>query len=286
MTKSKSKKKKPTNESEEPPAPRLNSYLVFCRAFREEKKKEFPQLNMIGINAILREEWSKLTVQEKAAYKPKPASTLESAPSATNTPVPTTTITLELAPNGTQTSAPTTTSTLAPAPNETSTPTASTSSDLGPLVPTSPRSTVSYTQSQIKKCNICGRMFLDTVTLNEHKQFAHDVPNITEDVRNEETTEEDSLTVGEKSPLEQIDEDASSESSVEVFDQLDPGREAAGVQLAQERIFWIKIKRVLWPCKLIEEGKVMVFNDDETVLEVDTDRLKFIMSMKSHGVSV
>ena len=45
------------------------------------------------------------------------------------------------------------------------------------------------------------------------------------------------------------------------------------MQLAQERIFWVKIKRVLWPCKLIEEGKVMVFNDDETVLEVDTDRL-------------
>ena len=33
------------------------------------------------------------------------------------------------------------------------------------------------------------------------------------------------------------------------------------------------MKEVLWPCKLIEEGKVMVFNDAETVLEVDSDKL-------------
>ena len=33
------------------------------------------------------------------------------------------------------------------------------------------------------------------------------------------------------------------------------------------------MKRVLWPCKLIEEGNVMVFNDAEIVLEVDVDKL-------------
>ena len=242
LTKSKAKKKKPTNESEEPPAPRLNSYLVFCRTFREEKKREFPQLNMLGINAILREEWSKLTIQEKAAYKPPATST----PSA---PAPTASTSTESSDTGPVV--------VAPAAS-----TSADSSDPGPVVAAPPRSTVNYTQSQISVCNICGRMFFDSATLNEHKQFVHAISITTEEVRPAET---------EPPAVDLLEQD----QAVDLLEQeqAGPGQQPAGGEPAHERKFWVKMKRVLWPCKLIEEGKVMVFNDAETVLEVDSDKL-------------
>ena len=42
--------------------------------FREEMKKQFPELNNIGINALLSEDWKRLTAEEKALYKPPRAS--------------------------------------------------------------------------------------------------------------------------------------------------------------------------------------------------------------------
>ena len=67
---SKTKKRK-LNETDERSNknPRLNSFIVFCRTFREAKKHEFPQLNMLAINAKLREDWHKLSQSEKDAYK-------------------------------------------------------------------------------------------------------------------------------------------------------------------------------------------------------------------------
>ena len=67
---SKTKKRK-LNEADERSKknPRLNSFIVFCKTFREAKKSEFPQLNMLVINAKLREDWHKLSQSEKDAFK-------------------------------------------------------------------------------------------------------------------------------------------------------------------------------------------------------------------------
>ena len=57
-SKSKKRKLNEANEANERSGknPRLNSFIVFCRTFREAKKTEFPQLNMLAINAKLRED--------------------------------------------------------------------------------------------------------------------------------------------------------------------------------------------------------------------------------------
>ena len=69
--KSKGKKRKNQEEADNrgQKNPRLNSFQIFCRAFREAKKLQFPQLNMLGINEKLREDWHKLSQSEKDAYK-------------------------------------------------------------------------------------------------------------------------------------------------------------------------------------------------------------------------
>ena len=66
----------PTYEEEhqkktaQPIQPRLNSFKMYCRAFRETKKQQFSQLNMLGFNRKLWEDWHKLTPTEKVAFKP------------------------------------------------------------------------------------------------------------------------------------------------------------------------------------------------------------------------
>ena len=87
-TKTKSKKRKLTETQGDPVQPRLNSYLVYCRAFRETKKQQFPQLDMIGINQKLREDWHKLITAEKEAFKPT-STAEEIAPTAPTVPAPT-----------------------------------------------------------------------------------------------------------------------------------------------------------------------------------------------------
>ena len=61
------KNKKKTAASKNPV--KLNSFILFCRNHREEKKKLFPQLNMLGINQKLREHWHSLSQEEKNGYK-------------------------------------------------------------------------------------------------------------------------------------------------------------------------------------------------------------------------
>ena len=225
LTKSKSKKK-PSDSSLVPSAPRLNSYHIFCRAFREEKKKEFPELNMIGINALLREDWKQLTDNEKAAYKPPRASS--------------------------------------PTPPAISTPSVS---SVPTLVVSSPTTTVvNYTQSQIKKCDICGRMFFDSATLEEHKHFVHghpatpletEVPSIQVDVLQEEAQEQPQANpVQVQEPSDQVDVQTEEDEPTE------------------ERKYWLKVKSVLWPCRAIETGRVKLYNDAETVLDVDDSELR------------
>ena len=69
-TKKKSKKGNPeTSSTSATSVSKLNSYQVFCRAFREEKRSLFPQFGMIQVNALLREDWHKLSPEEKATFK-------------------------------------------------------------------------------------------------------------------------------------------------------------------------------------------------------------------------
>ena len=140
------------------------------------------------------------------------------------------------------------------------------SSDPGPVVAAPPRSTLNYTQSQISVCNICGRMFFDSATLNEHKQFVHAISITTEEVRPAETEPPAVDLLEQDQTVDLLEQD----QAVDLLEQeqAGPGQQPAGGEPAHERKFWVKMKRVLWPCKLIEEGKVMVFNDAETVLEL------------------
>ena len=88
VTKTKSKKRKLTETQGDPVQPRLNSFHVYCRAFREAKKQQFPQLDMIGINQKLSEDWHKLTPAEKEAFKPS-STAAQIAPTAPTVPAPT-----------------------------------------------------------------------------------------------------------------------------------------------------------------------------------------------------
>ena len=193
----KSKKRAKPNNT----VPRLNSFHVFCKRFRETKKRENPTLNMLGINALLRDDWKKLTDAEKALYKPS---------------------------------------------NENvETPALSGDDDATPEPSIHP---VSVTQTQIKKCNLCGRMFLDDATLAEHKQFVHQ-PAATSVIQS---------------------------TSTDVADVLD-----------EFTLHWLKVGNIMWPCKKVNEGsslevvKVVLFNDDETVLDVEVSKLKPFSKLKS-----
>ena len=69
-SKPKKRKLQEPQDAAQPKQPRLNSFHVYCRAFRETKKQQFPQLDMLGINQKLREDWHKLTPAEKETFKP------------------------------------------------------------------------------------------------------------------------------------------------------------------------------------------------------------------------
>ena len=137
---SKPKKRKPqeSQDTAPPKQPRLNSFHVYCRAFRETKKQQFPQLDMLGINQKLREDWHKLTPAEKEAFKPSTETVPEViAPSTTTSATPV--------------SLPT------PA-NE---------------IPAVSVAHPEAGQMTIAKCGICGRMFLGESALNKHKADVH-----------------------------------------------------------------------------------------------------------------
>lgn len=227
LTKTTSKKRKQSsNPDGMEPQPRLNSYHIFCRSFREAKKRMFPELNMLGINAKLREDWHSLTPTERAAYKPSanapvvspslssaPAATLAAAPD--QTPVLSATPPSDLTPaivvstiaapvsSSAPAAAPPSAPAAAPAPplataaappldlipapvvSSSAVPVGSTSSSS--LTTASSSSLVSASdvpiestssslpkgQTTIQKCNKCGKMFLGTAALENHKRKEH-----------------------------------------------------------------------------------------------------------------
>ena len=188
---SKSKKDKGSKVTASNAGPRLNSYHVFCRAFREEKQKEFPQFNMLAINAMLREEWHKLTKDEKAAYKPGSQSAVE--------------------PNSTSSA----TALSNPTDNQSSVTTASPQKcnfcdrmflDIASL---QEHIVVAHAQNRIHKCGVCGRMFVDYANLEEHKKKEHTVPlTPARAARQEQALEEQdsSLNADDEQDHEQGDE--------------------------------------------------------------------------------
>ena len=64
----KAKKGKSKVEKKKNPV-KPNSFILFCRRHREEKRRQYPQLNMLGVNEKLREHWHSLTQEEKDFYK-------------------------------------------------------------------------------------------------------------------------------------------------------------------------------------------------------------------------
>ena len=171
LNKTKSKKRK-QSDSEAPAThqPRLNSFLVFCRTFREEKKRMFPQLNMLGINQKLREDWNLLSVEDKAAYKPSLSTTAVSATPSMSTlaaPLPTVSIT-----SSTPAPVPVTTSIATSATSSTTTVSA-VPSTATPALPVVTPSSLDPGQTTIKTCHLCGRMFFNSDALENHKKDAH-----------------------------------------------------------------------------------------------------------------
>ena len=175
LNKTKSKKRKQT-DSEAPASiqPRLNSFLVFCRTFREEKKQMFPHLDMLEINKKLREDWSLLSVEEKAAYKPSSSST------ANPTSV-TPSLTLVLTPSSTVSPVTVTSSMARPDPlptlSESVSPTIGLTTpstvQLLDSLPVMTTSSLDPGQTTIQKCDMCGRMFFPKMALENHKTDAH-----------------------------------------------------------------------------------------------------------------
>ena len=155
---SKSKKDKNSKGTASNAGPRLNSYHIFCRAFREEKQKEFPQLNMLAINAMLREEWHKLTKDEKAAYKPAGQSTAEPTSASSTTSSSSNSIANQSV-----------TTSLIQKCN-------SCDRMFLDLASLQEHTIVAHAQNRIHKCGVCGRMFVDHANLEEHKKKEHTVP--------------------------------------------------------------------------------------------------------------
>ena len=132
-TAKKSKAKKSKEPQTDQPT-KLNSYLLFCRAFRESKKQAFQTLNMMGINEKLRQHWHSLSPEEKAAYKTS---------------------------QGSSTSPSVATSSPATVANSTNTLSSSSTSELV------------RGQTTIHLCQECGRMFYSKEILEAHKREEH-----------------------------------------------------------------------------------------------------------------
>ena len=147
-SKPKKRKAQEPEDNSQPKQPRLNSFHVYCRAFRENMKQQFPQLDMLGINQKLRDNWHKLTPAEKEAFKPvTEAVAVDVIPSVP--PV------------------------IVPPPTQDN------------IVPTVPVPQPEGGQMTIAKCTICGRMFLGETALNKHKADVHPTIELAESVDND-----------------------------------------------------------------------------------------------------
>ena len=272
LTKSKSKKVKTPSTANAPP--RLNSFHIFCRAFREDKKKQFPQLNMIAINKLLRDDWHLLSDDQKAAYRPTKQSTSSSEASSSASTV------------------------AASMPTSSSTSTTTVASSLA--TESSNTAGAGFTQSQIKKCGICGRLFLDEISLQEHKQVAHghdpsiptELPLETINVESPESDLPDYVqsqitkckTCGKlffNPAALKVHMEETHDSPVNEEEAPQPAEiEETPIPQNQEfgKLYWLKVKNVLWPCKSCGESeeliKVEIFNDSNTGISVDVSKLK------------
>ena len=201
---------------------------------------------MLAINAMLREEWHKLTKDEKAAYKPGSQSAVE--------------------PNSTSSA----TALSNPTDNQSSVTTTSPQKcnfcdrmflDIASL---QEHIVVAHAQNRIHKCGVCGRMFVDNANLEEHKKKEHTVP----------------LTPARAARQEQALEEQDSSLNADDEQDDEQGDEQDGEQddVAEPNLYFYNLKRILWPCKSIgnsrELVKIEVFNDVKIVLEVDVSKLK------------
>ena len=50
-------------------APKINSWIIFCRVFREEKRRMFSKLGMMGINEKLQDDWNLLSPEVKGCLQ-------------------------------------------------------------------------------------------------------------------------------------------------------------------------------------------------------------------------
>ena len=286
-------KTKNTNEAKGDQPTKLNSYQVFCRLFREEKKRLNPTLNMLGINEKLREHWHSLSPTEKAAYKTSNVM----LPSAPPTPLPSDSPTVASLPLPTSVSMQVAVHTLpVPIPSVT----VSTASSTFTLPDSVPSSTVSSTasgsvnltlqrgQTTIHKCSVCGKMFLNSNALDKHKGNDHGLVVIAEDLPGNEDDQIEpevsgplaaSCSTSPSAGTTELDSAASSGSSItQVFNNKD------NILFLILQIFqpiqWVKLRNIFWPCRINVERvgqevmNVTIFDDKNTTIDVEVVKLK------------
>ena len=281
----KPKKGKPDSSS----APRLNSYHVFCRAFREEKKRLFPQLDMIAINAILLEDWRKLSPEEKVAYKPNngtPTVSSESTAMATigssesSSPSTDSSITAAMPNSESSTPLPLEASEATIDSSEPSTPPAtsslatvlSNSESTSDLLDSSPPST--RTLAAREDSGSSGTSLDGCLNVPSTKTGGYIQSRILK-----------CATCGRMF----LDETSLDEHKkfVHGIIQLTPALAAIQEkEQAKSSFYWVKLKSLLWPCKMAmeddfedvdaDQGKVtvVIYNDKETEVDVEKAKLK------------
>ena len=172
-------KKRKQPGSGEPKQIKLNSFVRFCQFFRKEKKRMFPNLSMLGINEKLREDWRKLTPEEKASFKEgQEGPTLP----VTNTSVPEAPVTamaesfdviIEPQPLEPTTSAdvPLLSNPIRPDLSVSSANVALPPQPIESAAETSDKADAG--QTFIIKCNVCGKLFFNKLALDKHVEKSH-----------------------------------------------------------------------------------------------------------------
>ena len=125
------------------------------------------------------------------------------------------------------------------------------------------------TQTQLKTCELCGRLFFDALSLQEHKQVAHEESPAMMSVHPENLASEPPV----HSPQEVVGEETH-----HVLEEEVQHEEEEQDALKFGKLYWVKMRQIFWPCESIAESgellKVRIFNDLSTEVAIDVSKLK------------
>lgn len=291
LSKSKKSKATPTGSTQNPP--KLNSFIVFCRAFREEKKRLFPQMNMLEINKLLRDDWAKLSPDQKATYKitqPSTEVTLDALPaiastlSDSSTPIPPEVPSLDF-PAG---ASPPTTNGPAIIPLNIASdvlPATISVNEIGSSFSVPPQELEVESPTTNSSKESASASASDSIPLvNAASSIdppAADVGHLDEAIDNVEET----LVVQNRRRTSNYTQSKIKKCGTcgrmfygeDTFkDHIE--KEHPDCLEPRKNLYWIKVKKVWWPCKSVGESeellKVEIYDDKKTMENVDVSKLK------------